>query len=611
MPISPRIVPWPRPRGPSALCAALLAGFLTFAPSVLKGQEEVAEGVSTRDVEPTFTLQVERNLVLVRVVVRDAEGTPVETLRKEDFQLFDRSKPQTISHFSLEKPALKAAAKPTETQPEAAGKARDEVSPSPPSAPKRFLALYFDDVHTTFEDMGRARDAADHYLASATQPGDRVGVFTTSGQKQLDFTADLGQVHQALFELRPRPITPKGRKVCVDIPPYEAYLIFELRDVDALALATNEACVNCYTRNSFSVPLKEAEEEAQSEATLVYNQMNVESRAALRGIEGLIRRMTILPGGQRSVVIVSAGFLTESLQYELGELVDRALRANVILNSLDARGLYTDPGIQDASQRGTATPGCAGKIQTDGGPPIPVGAPPGSKIHMLQTSAMIEASAMQSLAAETGGVFFHNINDLEAGFRQAAALPDPYYVLAFSPQNLKLDGSFHALQVKLVSEPRLTVQARRGYFAPKQVADPSVRVKEDIREALFSQDESRELPVDVHTQFFVKSNADVQLTVLAHVDLHPLHFRKQEERNVNDLTFVTALFDRDGHMVTVREKTVQLRLLDATLTGLRGRGLTLRAQFDIKPGTYLVRTVVRDSESGQISGLNRTVEIPY
>ena len=230
---------------------------------------------------------------------------------------------------------------------------------------------------------------------------------------------------------------------------------------------------------------------------------------------------------------------------------------------------------------------------------------------MLRTSATLEASGMQSLAAETGGVFFNNSNDLEAGFRRAAALPDPYYVLGFSPQNLKLDGGFHALKVKLVSEPHLAVQARRGYFAAKKLDDPAAREKEEIQEALFSQDETRELPVEVRTQFFVKSNSEVQLAVLAHLDLHPVHFRKQEERNTNNLAFVTALFDRDGHLVTVQEKIVQLRLRDATLTALLERGLTLRTHFDIKPGTYLVRTVVRDSESGQISGLNRTVEIPY
>jgi len=82
---------------------------------------------------------------------------------------------------------------------------------------RRFLALYFDDIHTSFEDLVRGRDAADHYLAGAMQQGDRVGVFTSSGQKQLDFTADLGQVHRALFALQPRPMA-RRTGACVDMP---------------------------------------------------------------------------------------------------------------------------------------------------------------------------------------------------------------------------------------------------------------------------------------------------------------------------------------------------------------------------------------------------------
>jgi phage tail tube protein FII len=71
------------------------------------------------------------------------------------------------------------------------------------------------------------------------------------------------------------------------------------------------------------------------------------------------------------------------------------------------------------------------------------------------------------------------------------------------------------------------------------------------------------------------------------------------------------VFDRDGHMVSGQQKSVQLRMLDATLEKYRQTGITMRSSFDVKPGTYLVRSVVRDSEGGQISSLNRTVEIPY
>ena len=74
---------------------------------------------------------------------------------------------------------------------------------------------------------------------------------------------------------------------------------------------------------------------------------------------------------------------------------------------------------------------------------------------------------------------------------------------------------------------------------------------------------------------------------------------------------MTAVFDRDGHLVTGQQKSLDLRMQDSTLEKYLQTGITVRTKFDVKPGTYLVRAIVRDSESGQISGLNRTVEIPY
>jgi len=157
----------------------------------------------------------------------------------------------------------------------------------------------------------------------------------------------------------------------------------------------------------------------------------------------------------------------------------------------------------------------------------------------------------------------------------------------------------------------LVVQARRGYFAPRKPSDPKVQAKEEIQEAVYSKDETHELPIDVHTQFFMKTESDARITVLSSVDLRQLHLRKEEDRNVDNLTFVTVVFDQDGHAITGQEKAVELRLRDSSLERYQQTGITIRTLFDVKPGIYLVRAVVRDSESGQISGLNRTVEIPY
>jgi hypothetical protein len=185
------------------------------------------------------------------------------------------------------------------------------------------------------------------------------------------------------------------------------------------------------------------------------------------------------------------------------------------------------------------------------------------------------------------------------------------YVLAFSPHNLKFDGRFHKLKVSLVNPARLTIQARRGYFAPKASEDAATKAKEEIEDAVFSQDELRELPVDVHTRFFKLNESDARLAVLTHLDVSALRFRKEQDRNLNDLTFLTVLFDRDGKYITGKEKRLEFRLRDSTLARLTQTGITLKTEFDLKPGTYLVRQIVRDSEAGRLSGLNRTVEIPY
>jgi hypothetical protein len=190
-------------------------------------------------------------------------------------------------------------------------------------------------------------------------------------------------------------------------------------------------------------------------------------------------------------------------------------------------------------------------------------------------------------------------------------LSDVYYVLAFSPRNLKFDGRFHKLKVNLVNPAGFTIQARRGYFAPKASVDVATKAKEEIEQAVYSQDELKELPINVHTQFYKVNEAEARLAVLTHLDLSSVRFRKEQDRHLNKLTFLTVLFDRDGKYVEGKEKVVEFRLRDATLARLNQTGITLKMEFDLKPGTYLVRQIVRDSEAGQLSGLNRTVEIPY
>jgi VWFA-related protein len=578
------------------MLAVLLASAI-FSPFLLKAQENE---VSTRDVQPTFTLQSERNMVTVRVVVRNGKGEVVDNLRREDFQVFDRGKKQTILQFSMEKPipsAPEARESPSKTAPAETGVAGGQ----PPAfiAPLRFVALYFDDVNTGMSGLARSRDAADRFLNGSLHPGNRVGVFTASGQKPLDFTDDLAKVHQALFSLSPHPLIMSDQ-MCGALTPIEGYLISQLsgfadNNNDVIRLVQSEK-VACTCTGGGPCPPPPSVESIRLEAFRIRDESERRANITLQGIESLVRLMATLPG-QRSMVFVSEGFLTPTMGESLSKLSERALHANIVINALDTRGVFNGSQIADASVAGRD---------------IPSDAQMGSlKDRLLTEEAMEGSHAMGTLAQDTGGTLFENNNDLEAGLRRIAATPSTYYTLAFSPENLKHDGAFHPLKVSLVSGRGLSVQARKGYFAPTKAKDAAVQEKEDLEDATFATNEMKGLPIEVKTQYFMLNKTDAEIYVVTHIDLGQVRFRKEGERNLDNLTLMTAVFDRDGHYVTGQQKVLELRLRDQSVEKVLQAGVKIETELNTKAGTYLVRTVVRDSVSGQVSAVNSTVEIPY
>jgi hypothetical protein len=94
------------------------------------------------------------------------------------------------------------------------------------------------------------------------------------------------------------------------------------------------------------------------------------------------------------------------------------------------------------------------------------------------------------------------------------------------------------------------------------------------------------------------------------VDVSQVRFEKSQGRNSDDLSFVAALFDRNGNFITGNQKNVELRLKDATLQRLTQTGMTVKIGFDVKPGGYIVRLVMRDSKAANLSARNGVIEIP-
>ena len=318
------------------LIYAVLATSGFLAPSI-SAFAQVSGQVTTSSPgdQAPFQLKVTSNLVVVRVVVRDAQNKPVENLKKEDFKLFDRGKQQSISQFAVETPG------PQPTGPAPVTLGQPSIAVAPVSAiPQRFLALYFDDLNMSDADVIQARDAADRYLAANLQPNDRVGLFT-SGNSLSDFTGDPKQIHDALLKLHVSPVALRNHD-CPDISDYQAQQIIEFDDerIDAWQIALDQALND---QQCSHVPRGTPGEPQRYIAVLarrILEQSQMQSRANLQELEKVVNYVSRMPG-QRAVVLVSPGYLSRSEQPQLEETIDHALRAQVVISSLDPGGLAT------------------------------------------------------------------------------------------------------------------------------------------------------------------------------------------------------------------------------------------------------------------------------
>jgi VWFA-related protein len=437
----------------------------TTAPATTTQTPPATGQVKTNTEDLTvIPLRSRADLIPIRVVVRDRQGSPVANLHKEDFRVFEDRKPQDISYFSVETP--KTLSLMPETADSAGGKTIDpgvqKKEPGEPTAsshpPAHFVALLFDDVHIAVEDLSRTRDAAIRFVEDSLSPTDRVAVLTISGQSELDFTANREMLHTALLGLRQRTMgdaTTPGTRECPSIDYYQADRIVNQHDQEATNVAVYEALACAFGDDP--VALSEARTLAMSAAQRVNDAGEMQTRESFRRLEEVVQSISSRPG-QRSLVLLSPGFICPSNQYELADIIDRANRMNIFINTLDARGLYTsdlgDAGLAKVDSQCRLVSSCNGGWIA-------------SRARVRTAGQSAQSQVLDALAEGTGGLDSHN-NDLAGALLRLASLPEVSYLIAFTPHNLKYDGKFHSLKVKLDTNEHVTIQARRGFYDPKQ-----------------------------------------------------------------------------------------------------------------------------------------------
>ena len=571
----------------SVLCRLAILLLLTVAPRGLRAQAVPAPAPAPTPPqvsEPTFKLQVRKNEVVVRVVVRDSHGRAVAGLGQEDFKITDNRKQQTITSFSFEghleaapSPGLPAAAPPVE----AAEKQKEAAAPPAPAA---YLGLFFDDLSLAPGSVARVREAAEKFTAGVPA-GERIAIFTTTGNPSLDFTNDRQKLHEALLKLRVNQrLDPRGS--CPEITDFLADRIVNSEDPDAFRIVRDEAISDCQMdRRTVRDPL------IRTWGHQAYDAFLMQARAVIASLEGAVQHLAGMPG-ERQLMLVSDGFMTFDAHDRLERVVDEALHRRVIISSLDGKGLAVNLREGDASRKNALNPQLA------------------SLYERYDTSREAAATdALAEVADATGGQFVHNTNDLLGGLRVALQAPEAAYVLTFSPEKLEANGAYHTLKVSLVNGHGLSVQARKGYFAPSKQTSPEEQAKNDIREAILSPAPIQDLPMQVLARGRKIDPQKEEIRVLARLDVRALSFSREGDRNINKVVFTLALFDADGKFISGKQEERNLALQDTTLAALQKTGLDFRADLLVTPGAYTVRVVARDSERGAMAALSKPVEI--
>jgi len=394
------------------------------------------------------TIQVDVSSILIPVVVRDAHGHPVDSLKQEDFKVFDQGKLRPIKGFTFER-NVAAPADAGLPQPGAANSSSNSSAAAPPAAsqssaiPNRFVVFLIDDRHLNPANLEQVQQAAVHMVDQPLAPTDRALVLSFLGANS-GITRDPAVLKAAILKLKTREFYQRDTHDCPDLDYYTADQIVNQHSVleHDIAYEKTITCSHSQDKTYIETTLSTA----AVHAVAVGEQDTNESLTFIRDVVHSIGKLP----GQRTLVLVSPGFLSLSQEaaHIQSQIVNIAASLNITINSIDARGLYTR--IMNASQSGAGSPyGLqTGQTQTDYGDAMKAG-----------------EEAMSDLSNSTGGVFIHNTNNLEGGFKSLLAAPECVYLLELSLQDVKPTGTYHSLKVE-VDQKDLKLQARKGYFSP-------------------------------------------------------------------------------------------------------------------------------------------------
>jgi len=545
----------------SALASAAVVGLgslglAAFSPSPADPQAPTQA--------PGTTFKSGLELVVVNVVVRDKDGRLVRGLGRGDFVVLEDGKPQTISSFDFEE--IENASLPSMATTTVLGAIAQPGAPSAAPAPgetrpavdmkdRRLIVLFYDLGSMQPDEVSRAVQSGRDYVEQKMAPADILAVvsLTTALAVDQDFTADRAALLSALDRLSP----VEG----------------------SAAPAGTDAEIAPDTGNAFVADDTE------------FNIFSTDRRLdALRSVADVLAGIE-----QKKSVIYFSGGVTQSgmdNQAAVRTLVDRAVRANVSIYAADTRGLAALPAGGDASTasvRGT-------------------GAFSGRAMSSRRESFSAAQDTLTTIAEDTGGKAFFDVNEFGEVFDKVVEDTSSYYLLGYTSTNPARDGRFRRIRVSL-KQPGLKLEFRSGYYAPRDFAHSGRDDRaQQMQEQLLSDLPITDLPVHGAAGYFRLKENRYFVPVWFIVPGSQVQFSRASDKEKATLDVLGVIRDGQSRPVAWIQDTVKLSV--AATEEVQRRNVQYGTSFELPPGVYRLKVVIRENQLGTFGSFDSTLVVP-
>ena len=534
-----------------------------------------------------LTFRVEGNYVEIDAVVTDSKGAFVRDLKPGDFQITEDKKTRPVDVFTLVDIPLERADAPLyrkePVQP-------DVVTNEKPSD-GRLYVIVLDGNHVQASDTAVTKKAALQFIDQALGANDQAAVVllqTTSAKSNQEFTSDKAALRTAVERFSGEKVQWKAINVMDQINHFAggnaAFTPNEARDPEAQERA-NKASNTIGALTSMSKDM--AGIRGRKKAIVWFSEGIDYNTDDVIG-----PRSGSTPDDPFTTNSPTEAVQAQSLLDDMQTLYETASRANVAIYSVDPRGPVSEP---DVAMQLSGTPDGVSMNFAD------------MARNSLRNDVRRQVGTLRTFAEATGGMAVVGTNDFAGGYRHIVEDNSAYYVLGYHAPDVKPDGKFHDVTVK-VTRPGLQVRAKKGYYAAK---DTKVTAPVDPTVSLLNSP----LPVSglgmKMTLATMKGTApNVHVDVIVEFngpDIVPDPTKVPAGDKI-DLTY--AAIDLGGKVAASGRKSMPLDVRPETRQSIAENGMRLVTGFDVPPGRYQLRVAAHEGAGDKAGSVFWNLELP-